>query len=144
MMNAVWPLLFHLALSLEVYPCYQKRQESMSFFFFLGPHLWHMEVPRLGVQSELQLPAYTTATATPDMSRICNLYHISGQCLILKLKPLSEARDRTCNLIVLSRICFCCTMMGTPGFHDFYWLNNNSYIFNRISICIHIFIIYIP
>ena len=25
-----------------------------------------MEVPRLGVQSELQLPAYTTATATPD------------------------------------------------------------------------------
>ena len=23
------------------------------FFFFLGPHLWHMEVPRLGVKSEL-------------------------------------------------------------------------------------------
>ena len=23
------------------------------FFVFLGPHLWHMEVPRLGVQSEL-------------------------------------------------------------------------------------------
>ena len=33
-------------------------------FFFLGPHLWHMEVPRLGVKSELQLPAYATATAT--------------------------------------------------------------------------------
>ena len=25
-----------------------------------------MEVPRLGVESELQLPVYTTATATPD------------------------------------------------------------------------------
>ena len=25
-----------------------------------------MEVPRLGVELELQLPAYTTATATPD------------------------------------------------------------------------------
>ena len=25
-----------------------------------------MEVPRLGVESELQLPAYATATATPD------------------------------------------------------------------------------
>ena len=24
-------------------------------FFSLGPHLWHMEVSRLGVQSELQL-----------------------------------------------------------------------------------------
>ena len=23
------------------------------FFVFLGPHLWQMEVPRLGVQSEL-------------------------------------------------------------------------------------------
>ena len=29
---------------------------------FLGLHLQHMEVPRLGVESELQLPAYTTAT----------------------------------------------------------------------------------
>ena len=36
------------------------------FFFFLGPHLWHMEVPRLGVESELQSLAYTTATAMPD------------------------------------------------------------------------------
>ena len=31
---------------------------------FLGPHPWHMEVLRLRVQSELSLPAYTTATAT--------------------------------------------------------------------------------
>ena len=36
------------------------------YFCFLGLHLWHMEVPRLGVESELGLPAYTTATATPD------------------------------------------------------------------------------
>ena len=31
-------------------------------FVFLGLHPWHIEVPRLGVSSELQLPAYTTAT----------------------------------------------------------------------------------
>ena len=31
------------------------------FFFFLGPHLRHMEVPGVGVKSELQLPPYTTA-----------------------------------------------------------------------------------
>ena len=44
---------------------------------FLGPYLKHMEVPRLGVQSELQLqlPAYTTATATQDPIRICDLRH---------------------------------------------------------------------
>ena len=41
------------------------------FLFFLGPHLWHMEVTRLGVKSELQLLAYTTATAMPDPSHIC-------------------------------------------------------------------------
>ena len=36
------------------------------FLVFLGSRLWHMEVPRLGVQLELWPPAYTTATATPD------------------------------------------------------------------------------
>ena len=30
---------------------------------FLGTHLWHMEVPRLAVELELQQPAYTKATA---------------------------------------------------------------------------------
>ena len=45
------------------------------FFFFLGMHPQHMEVPRPGVELELQLPASTTAT----------------QCRILS--PLSEVRD---------------------------------------------------
>ena len=45
------------------------------FSGFLEPHWWHMEVPRLGVESELQLQAYTTATATRAPSRICKLYH---------------------------------------------------------------------
>ena len=35
-------------------------------FFLLEPHLQHMEIPRLGVQSELQLQAYATATAFRD------------------------------------------------------------------------------
>ena len=34
------------------------------FLFFSGPHSQHMEVPRLGVASELQLLDYSTATAT--------------------------------------------------------------------------------
>ena len=64
------------------------------FLFFLGPYPWHMKVPRLGVESELQLPAYyTTATATRDPSRVCDLYYSSQQCRILN--PLSEVRDRT-------------------------------------------------
>ena len=39
--------------------------ELFFFFCFLGPPPQHMEVPRLGVEMELQLPASTTATATP-------------------------------------------------------------------------------
>ena len=34
---------------------------SLSFFVFLGLHLQHMEVPTLGAQSELYLPAYPIA-----------------------------------------------------------------------------------
>ena len=71
---------------LGVWDVMAKRQS-----FFLGPHLGHMEMPRLGVDSELQLPAYTTATAMLDLSHICDLHHSSRQCWILN--PLSEARD---------------------------------------------------
>ena len=48
-------------------------------FVFLGPHPWHMEVPMLGIKSELQLPAYTTATTMPDLSRVCDLHRSSQQ-----------------------------------------------------------------
>ena len=41
----------------------------------VGAYLWHMEVPRIGVELELQLPDYITAMATPDLSCICNLPH---------------------------------------------------------------------
>ena len=54
-----------------------------------------MEVARRGVESELQLPAYTTATATatPDPRCVWDLHHSSQQCQVLNL--LSKARDRT-------------------------------------------------
>ena len=57
-----------------------------------------MEAPRLGVKSELQLQAYTTATAMLDLSRICDLYHSSREHWILD--PLSKARDQTHILMV--------------------------------------------
>ena len=60
-----------------------------------------MEVPRLGVESELQLPAYARATATQDPSRICKLHYSSWQRRILN--PLSEARGRIYVLWILVR-----------------------------------------
>ena len=40
-----------------------------------GPHLQHREVPRLGVESELALLFYATATAMPDPSHIRSPHH---------------------------------------------------------------------
>ena len=58
--------------------------------------------PRLGIKSELQLPAYTTATAMLDLSRIYDLHNGSQQCQILN--PLSEARNQTCILTDSSQV----------------------------------------
>ena len=68
-------------------------QQCFFFFFFLQPHLQHMEVPRLGVKSELQLQTCTTAMATQDPSHICDLRPSLGQHQILNL--LSKVRDQT-------------------------------------------------
>ena len=58
--------------------------------------------PRLGVQSKLKLPAYTTATATPDPSCIFNLLLSSRQHHVLN--PLSEAWDQTRVLMDASQV----------------------------------------
>ena len=49
----------------------------MTFFFFLQLNLWHMEVPRLGTESELQL----SSTPQPQQHQILDL--------------LSQDRDQT-------------------------------------------------
>jgi len=84
------------------------------YFCFLGPHAWHMEVPRIGIKSELQLQllAYDTPTATPDPSHICNLHHSSQQHWILK--PLSEASNQNWVLTDTSRVHYHWARMATP------------------------------
>ena len=48
-------------------------------FCFFRPHLQPREVPRLEAESEQQLPAYATATATWDLSQVWDLHHSSRQ-----------------------------------------------------------------
>ena len=74
------------------------EMSSLIFFFFLGPNPWCLEIPRLGVKSELQLQS--TATALQDLSCVCNLHHSSQQRWILN--PQSKARYWTCNLMITS------------------------------------------
>ena len=98
-----------------------------------------MEVSRPGVKLELKLSVYTTAMATQDLSCIWDLHYSSQQCQILNL--LSKARDQNHNLMVSSRICFHCAMMGTPLFLNLFRISFSlliaatcSYMFSTFSI----------
>ena len=81
-----------------------------------------MEIPRRGVELELQLLAYTTTIARPDPSRICDLYHSSWQWRILN--PLREARDWTYILMDTSWVRYHWATMGMPP---------NPQVFNRLT-----------
>ena len=73
-----------------------------SFLSFSGCACGRWGVPRLVVESELQLPASTTATAIQDPSCTCDLPHSLWQGRILN--PLSKARDRTPILLDTNRV----------------------------------------
>ena len=98
-----------LGSEMTLLPYTTKKLDKIFYFLIfltfglLGPHPRHMEVPRLRVELELQLMAYTIATAAWDLSHVCKPYHSSRQHWILN--PLSMARDGTCVLMVASQTC---------------------------------------
>ena len=76
----LWTLTYYLLVDVDTHFCwlswsgnpghrtymYLNLIDNVRQFFilsFLGPHPWYMEVPRLWVELELELPAFTTATA---------------------------------------------------------------------------------
>ena len=87
-----------------------------------------MEIPRLAVESELQLSAYTTATAMQDPSHVCGLQHSSQQCWILS--PLMEARDQIRILMYPSQGCYMLSHNGNS-------YQTNSCADNSCQLCGH-------
>ena len=104
------------------------RGFSNYYFFLFWRHLQHVEVPELGVESELQLLAYTAATATSDWSHVFNLHSSYRPPWIPH--PLSKARDQTRILTDTSQIHFHCAIIGIPALPGFElkW-NHRKYIF---------------
>ena len=90
------------------------------FFFFLGPRPWHMKVPRLGVESELQLLAYATALTMQDPSHVCNLHHSSQPTQILN--SFREARDGNFISMGTSWVCYHRATMGSPYFQHILYM----------------------
>ena len=71
-----------------------------------------MEVPRLGVELELDLMAYATATAMPDLSHIFDLCHSSRQCRILN--PRGRPGTEPASSWILVRFVTHWASTGTP------------------------------
>ena len=95
--------------------------------------MWYIEVSRLGVKSDLQLPATATARATQDPSHVCSLHHSSQQRQILN--PLSKARDWTHTLMDTSQVHYHWATTGTPWVWFFVRVESNLSVFSLV-VCI--------
>ena len=109
---------------LDPFLLYHKRTLPRSLFsqfflhsypnndFFFFQCLQHMQVPRLGFKLQLQLQSYTTATAVPVLSCICNPRHSSHKCRILQPTEWA-ARNQICILMDTSLFYYPLATMGT-------------------------------
>ena len=93
-----------LLLNLCSHLCHSTFLSRVNFFFlsFEGCTCSMRKFPGQGLNQSCSHLAYTTATATPELSLICDLHQSSWQSWIFNL--LSEARDRTCVLMDTSQI----------------------------------------
>ena len=96
---------------------------SLFYFTFFRAQVQHIEVPRLGVELELQLLAYPTATAMWDPSLISNLHHSLWNAGSLThwarpgIKPASSWR--------LSQVRYCWGTTGTPHYSWYIYLSDH-------------------
>ena len=121
----------------QMMPPGQFGEVPVRFFWWAGegPHLQHMEVPGLGVELELQLLAYATASATPEPSRVCDLHHSSWQCGILN--PLSSARDGTCLLMDAGWVCYSWATTGIRHHFSFTWTHKSFAVKSNYFSCLN-------
>ena len=117
-------------------------------------YVWHMEVPRLGVQLELLLLAYTTAKATWDRaaSRTYTAAHSNARFLthwarpgiettsswiLVSLLPLSHDENSRVGLFLSSLLCtmsvlfpvlWCLDYCSNIIFCEIRWCNSTNFV----------------
>ena len=112
--------------------CIFKIKVKNFCFVIWRPHAWPGVVPRLGVNLELHLPAYTTIVMATKYHRcLCNLIHSSWV-----LNPLSKTRDQTYFLMDGTWVNSCWAKMGTllwgpPLPYFLKWDCMNIYFFSK-------------
>ena len=79
---------------------------------FLGPNLWHMEVPRLGLEPELQLLASTTPQPQQGQIQAASATYISAYGKAGSL--IGKFKNQTHIFTDIGRIYFHFATMGTP------------------------------
>ena len=88
-----WGLWYSYDVFLSCYIHFYVCSFACLVGWFLELQLQHMEVPRPGTESELQLPTYPQPQKCQIWAMSMDLHHRSEQCQILN--PLSGSRDRT-------------------------------------------------
>ena len=98
----------------------KKNPPPLFLLFFSWLHLWHMGDPRLGVESELQLPANATATA---MCQIWAAYatYTTAHGKTGSFNPLNEVTDWTHNLRDTSHVLNSLSHNGNSPLNFFKW-----------------------
>ena len=81
-----------------------------------------MEVPLLGIELELELPSYATATAMHDQSYM-TLHHSSWQ--LWNFNQMSTARYHTHVLTDSSCVHYLGAMTGTPSISFLLWFEEH-------------------
>ena len=121
-------LNFHFTLSKLIYKCDIFRQYPwlqrqhwifvlLCLFFRAAPLAYRSSWARGRIRAAIA-SLHHSHSKTQDPSRICDLHHSSWQGRILN--PLNKTRDRTCNLMVPSRVRFHCATTGKPQ----HWILN--------------------
>ena len=99
---------------------------NLFFFFFLGTHLWHMEVPRLGSHWSYSCwpsPQPQNTGSEPESAAYTTVHNNTGSSTHWARPGIEPA-----SLWILLEFLNCWATKGTPLNHFLKWRSNQSFL----------------